>query len=127
MGSTTGILFLGGYPDTGFTPFRVFRRVVVRNNVIRFVDGLTEDLTFSLGIELYYCEGALVEDNVVDLPNAYPIRHHFCTTLSYFNNTNSAGQLIQGAVEEPAGSGVTPVKQDELTTRVEDASILSIL
>src|SRR2546426_9235471 len=47
----------------------------------------------------------LVEDNVVDLLNAYPIRHHLCTTRRYFNNTNSAGQLIQGGLEEPAGSG----------------------
>jgi len=67
-----------------------------------------------------------VENNVVDLANVYPIRHHYCTTVRYFDNTNSAGQLIQGALEEPAGSGVTPTRQDGLTTRVEDAAIVGI-
>ena len=112
--------------DTSYLPFRIFRRVVIRNNVIRFVDGLTEDIASSFGIDLYYCEDALVEDNVVDLANAYPIRHHSCRTMRYFNNQNSAGQLIQGGLEEPPGSGVTPIRQDELTTLVEDAAILSI-
>ena len=105
----------------------IFRRVIVRNNVIRFVDGLTEDFVASLGIELYYCEDAIVENNVVDLQKAYPIRHHYCTAVRYFNNRNSAGQLIQGTVEEPPGSGVTPVKLDELTTRIEDAAILGFV
>jgi hypothetical protein len=73
---------------------------------------------------LSYCEAGLVEDNMVDLAIADPIRHSNCTTVKYFNNTNSAGQLIRGLLVPPTGPSV---KQDELTTSIEDAAILCIL
>jgi hypothetical protein len=105
-------------------PFRVFRRVVIRNNVIRYVDNLTEQTVRNVAIELSYCEDALVENNVVDLAIADPIRHSDSNSVKYFNNTNPAGQLIQGALVPPTG---VAVKQDELTTFIEDAATLCLL
>ena len=104
--------------------FRVFRRLVIRNNVIRYVDNLTESIPLNLGIQLSFCEDALVQDNVVDLAIADPIRHWDSTTVKYFNNRSSGGQLIQGVFVPPTGPSV---KQDELTTVIEDAATLCLL
>jgi hypothetical protein len=111
-------------PQLDMAAFRVFRQLVIRNNVIRYVDNLTESTVLNLAIQLSSCEDALVEDNVVDLAIADPIRHSSSTTVKYFNNTNSAGQLIQGVL---VASGGGSVKQDELTTFIQDAAILSIV
>lgn len=107
--------------DDGFVPLdpRVFRQLVIRNNVVRNMDGLPEPLALNTGISVNYCENALIEDNVIDLPGAKPIVAANCTNLRFFNNRNSAGQLIQGVV------GTT--KQNELTTFIEDAAILARL
>ena len=122
-GPPRGIALLAS-PAVDMKAFRVFRRLVIRNNVIRYVDNLTESIPLNLGIQLSFCEDALVQDNVVDLAIADPIRHWDSTTVKYFNNTNPAGQLIQGVLGPPTGPSV---KQDELTTVIEDAATLCLL
>jgi hypothetical protein len=66
---------------------------------------------------------ALVEYNVVDVPGTDPLRHRDSTTVKYFNNRSPAGLLIQGELRPVSG---TSTRQDELTTLIEDAAILSI-
>ena len=124
-GLPVGIILVAN-PQAAFVDIgaRVFRRVVIRNNVIRYVDNLTEQTVRNLAIDLSYCEDALVENNVVDLAIADPIRHSNSNSVKYFNNTNPAGQLIQGALVPPSGP---LVNQDELTTFVDDATTLCIL
>jgi hypothetical protein len=97
----------------------VYRQLVIRNNVIRNMDGLPESPARNGGIAFTYCENALVENNVVDLPLANPIWFGNSTKVRFFNNRDSTGQLIQGTVGG--------VKQDELTTLIEDASVLAFL
>jgi hypothetical protein len=98
---------------------RVYRQLVIRNNVIRNMDGLPESPARNGGIAFTYCENALVENNVVDLPLADPIWFGNSTKVRFFNNRNSTGQLIQGTVGG--------VKQDELTTLIEEATVLAFL
>jgi hypothetical protein len=121
-GTPTGIKSrVDGFGDPDFAPIdpRLFRQLVIRNNVVRIMDGLPEPLALNTGISVSYCENALIEDNVIDLPKANPIVAANCTNLRFFNNRTPAGQLIQGVV------GTT--KQDELTTFIEDAAVLAIL
>jgi hypothetical protein len=92
---------------------------VIRNNVIRNMDGLGESPARNGGIVFSYCEDALVENNVIDLPLPNPIWFIASTNVRFFNNRNSAGKLIQGVLGT--------AKQDELTTLIEDAAILSFL
>jgi hypothetical protein len=87
--------------------------------VIRNMDGLPESPARNGGIAFTYCENALVENNVVDLPLANPIWFGNSTKVRFFNNRNSTGQLIQGTVGG--------VKQDELTTLIEEATVLAFL
>src|SRR5207247_6847416 len=93
-GSPVGIYLIAG-PAADFVAInaRVFRRLVIRNNVIRYVDDQTESTVRNLAINLSYCEDALVEDNVVDLAIADPVRHSSSTTVMYFTNSNSGVQL----------------------------------
>ena len=91
---------------------------------IRYADNSSGTTLNNDAIDVSSCEDALMEDNVIDLPIAYPIRHRNCTVVRYFDNTNPAGQLIQWAFDSQVDP---PVKQDELTTHVEDATTLCIL
>ena len=50
----------------------------------------------SIGIQLYRCENALVEDNVIDLNTSIPVRHYASGTVKYFNNETPARKLLQG-------------------------------
>jgi len=126
-GPPVGVQFIvhpGGIA-ADMTGFRIFRRVVIRNNVIRYVDNLKEQTVRNVGIHLDYCEDALVENNAVDLAISDPIRHDIHNTnVKYFNNRNSAGLLIPGALYP---SGGPAVKRDELTTLVADATGMSLL
>jgi len=105
--------------DPAFGTFPVFRRVVIRNNTIRYVDNLTEVTPYNLGINFGSCEDVLVENNVIDLLSPNPLAYGGCTSVRCFNNRDSSGKLIQGSIGA--------VKQDELTTFIEDAAILAML
>jgi hypothetical protein len=113
------VVYSFGIPEFAGIDPRVYRQLVIRNNVIRNMDGLPESPARNGGIAFTYCENALVENNVVDLPLANPIWFGNSTKVRFFNNRNSTGQLIQGTVGG--------VKQDELTTLIEDASVLAFL
>jgi len=65
------------------------------------------------------------ENNIVDLAGEHLIVHLLCTNVKYFNNTDSAGKLIQG--ENLHKPGDIFIKQDELATIIEDAELLSML
>jgi len=130
-GPPGGIRFSGAPQDTFFNsipglPVRIFRRVVVRNNIIRFVDTVAQGGGSELGINFNGCEDVLLENNVIDLTIANPITWVNCTNLRVFNNRTSPGQLIpvQGVATRADGS---TVKQDDLSKVIEDAAILSML
>jgi len=101
----------------------VFRRAVIRNNVIRFADGASDPLQFVLGIRLWNCEDAIVEDNVVDVDAPNPLRHYNSKSVRYFNNRTSSGLLLRGA-EENNNLQVIGIAS-ELTTDIEDALLLT--
>ncbi len=118
-GPPKGIGFSGAFEFGTFSSFRIWRRAVIRNNVIRYVDSLTEGTAYNQGINFNACEDVLVENNVIDLLSSSPIGYGGCTSVRCFNNRDPSGKLIQGVVGT--------AKQDELTTFIEDAAILSIL
>jgi hypothetical protein len=112
--------------DTFSTPFRIFRGVVMRNNIIRFVDTVTQGAGSEQGISLNGCENVLLEHNVIDATIQTLIGWVNCTNLRASNNRTSAGQLIpvQGVMML---ADFTSVKRDDLSKVIEDAAILSVL
>jgi hypothetical protein len=139
---TVGIQFTGSLPAAAdftsqppLTYFR-FRRVVVRNNQIRYVADVPTALPGRLddvGLDIAYCEDALVSDNLIDLfyssgssqvPIPKPMTDATSKSVYYFNNRVPSGALAQG-FSTPPGSVGGPVQ--EITTLVDDALMLSLL
>ena len=120
-GAPVGVQFYQ-IKDTGSQ--YIIRRAVIRNNVIRFADGASDPLQFALGIRLWNCESAIVEDNVVDLGAPNPIRHYNSKSVKYFNNRTSSGALLQGAEEDIALQVIRILP--ELTNDIEDELLLSV-
>jgi len=98
----------------------VFRKGIIRGNVIRQINGLHEADLFAVSITGF--EKAIIENNTIDLANPNPIRYYKCGQVYYFNNQTPGGQLILG-VDRTSGS---EIKQPELSRFVEDATVLSI-
>ena len=130
-GPPCGIAFAGAPQDPLFNsipgaPVRVFRRAVIRNNIIRFVETVTQGAGSERGISLNGCENVLLEHNVSDATILTPIAWVNCSNLRVFNNRSPAGQLIpvQGVVML---TDFSTVKRDDLSKVIEDAAILAML
>ncbi|MBL9169356.1 MAG: hypothetical protein JNN07_16570 [Verrucomicrobiales bacterium] len=110
--------------------FRAFGNVQIQNNLVRYVtspDGssLPGDVSQDKAVDLAYVINGNVENNVIDVANQLPMSHWRSNSVVYFNNRKSSGQLIQGALQDPAGSPFYPVQ--ELSTLIEDAMALALL
>jgi hypothetical protein len=95
--------------------------VVVRGNIIRYLDGL-----MGTGGGAVSIEGSVniqVRENIVDLPNlpTNPVRSRRCTNATYFSNRTPAGTLIRGINLD------TNRLFDELETLADDAFIFAML
>ena len=101
-----------------FPPQYTFRQVVVRNNLVRNLSSSTHGTFY--GIALAGAENALIDGNVVSLPQANPIFHNDTQSIRYFNNLEPSGKLIRGT------AGFNGPKVDELATRIEDALALCL-
>ena len=107
------------------------RNAVIRNNIIRYLTGPSgspvgsfSGLFGDFGMQVKYCEFALIENNVIDMPGAdHPILYESCKNVSCFNNLKPSGQLVQGELGTTASAAI----QQELTTLVDDALMLSFL
>ena len=90
-GPPTAILF--GYASFVLPP--LFRQLVIRGNIIRHVDGLSDPPPPTIqgaGIQVSGCGDLIVEDNLVDLDRATPIEFSLCDKVRFFNDRTSAGK-----------------------------------
>lgn len=104
---------------------KLYPRVVIRNNLIRHADGLSDSPLYSPSLAIYLrtCGYALIEENVINLGVSVPIDQASNTAVSYFDNADPGGKLIEGMdYTQPD----YPVKQSDLKTAFEDASLLAI-
>ena len=100
------------------SPQYTFRLAIVRNNLIRNLPNSTTGVFY--GIKFDGAENALVEGNLIALPQANPIFHTDTQSIRYFNNLEPSGKLIRGT------AGFNGPKVDELATRIEDALALCL-
>ena len=91
-GSPVGILV---YPQADSTPQYLCHQAVIRGNVVRHVNNTSDPSQRPVGIELWLCANALVENNVINLDTSAPIRQYGGGTLKYFNTQTPAGKLLQ--------------------------------
>ncbi len=102
-------------------PVHTHGEILIRNNTMQMVDGQTGPAFSAWGMLIAGAKHLSVEDNVVDVPNANPLREWRSGTVRFFNNQSAGGALIQGV------NGDTPtVKQTELAVQIEDALLLNL-
>jgi hypothetical protein len=100
--------------------------LLIRNNKIRYLDGLAEPTSTGSAIEVNGAKNLLVRDNVVDVTPGNPLRNQRCRSVKYFNNRNIANEvpglpLVQGLNVD------TGRKYDEPETEAEDAFVLAFM
>ena len=104
----------------------VFTQVIIRGNVIRQVDNLSDPTLRPLGIRLFNCQNAIVEDNVIDLDTSTPLRQFKSNPIRSFNNQKSSGVVLQFAEEDVNGNFLRMAADLSLTTAIEDVALLSL-
>ena len=112
---------LGNYNDTYST-----RDSIVRNNHFRAVDNLSDPTLLPIGIRLFNCQNAIVEDNVIDLDTSTPLRQFNSKPVKSFNNQTSSGTVLQFAEENSGGVYLRVAADLSLTTELEDVTLLSL-
>jgi hypothetical protein len=95
--------------------------IIIRNNKIRYNDGVPPPATTDPLIEVQGAKHLHVTNNIVDSGNAQALQNLRCGAATYFNNQTPAGVLIQGY---DSGLGI---KYSELATEAEDAFVLAFL
>jgi hypothetical protein len=101
-------------------PPYVHGQAVIRNNKIRYVDGVSGSFNGS-GIDVAGVGALIVSDNILDLVPANPITNKRCGSATYFHNRTPAGALVRG-LESATGR-----KYSELETDAEDAFVMAFL
>ena len=95
--------------------------VIIRNNKIRYVDGLAEEDSTGSGIEVNGAKNLLLRENLVEVLSANPICHQRCGSVNYFNNRTADGRLL------PKYDDSEQRWVEELDAQAEDAFILTFL
>jgi hypothetical protein len=123
----SGIQLAAGEAPANTNPV-LFPQALMRRNVIRHMDGISDPLQSPLppltssvvhGIFAFSCAGLITEENVVDLEASPSIQFATCGGVDFFANQTSAGKLLQGYTH------LTTFSTDELTTKVEDTAVLA--
>jgi len=96
-------------------------QIISRDNRIRYVDGLIQSNYVGYALEIRGTGALIARNNVIEVYPDNPIKNRRCGSVSYFNNTDPGGDLIQGYDPD------TGKKYDELETEAEDALVLALL
>jgi len=99
----------------------VFRRLTIRENLVRHVDNASDPTQFPYAVFLDSCENAIVDGNIIKLDRTAPIQHTNSKTVYPFNNRTPSGALLRGS--EYGTNKIDP----DLETQVEDALSMSLL
>src|SRR6266496_1134968 len=97
----------------------VFKNLSLRGNIARTIEGGSVPGYGGYASRLNSCEKGLVDANVIDLIGTPQLLQSFSGVLQYFDNQAPSGQLIQ-ATDKTSNRQV-----DELTTRIQEAALIS--
>ncbi len=105
-------------PD-GLPPY-IYGNIVIRRNVIRLLDGLSDPIYGGSGISIAGAKRVLVCDNIVNVPIGPVISDYRCGDVKYLNNRTASGLLLQGT------NAITLDKRTDLEVDIEDAALIAI-
>jgi hypothetical protein len=97
----------------------VFRRGLVRDNVVRQLDDALDSQT--LGVNVSSFENLLVEGNIISLAHPAPLQHLDSPNVEYFANQSAGGKAVFGFNRD------TNRYADELTTSIQDTTLIALL
>jgi hypothetical protein len=103
----------------------VYGDVIIRENKIRYLDGLFDPSFLGYPLNVQGARNLIVRENVLESapPGVAPLQNSLCGSVSYFNDETPAGVLVQGVQTD-----ATPNKKyAELATNAEDAFVLAFL
>jgi hypothetical protein len=106
--------------DFGSSSSKRCEQALVRNNKLRFQEENPQSTFKGRGIRVCGTDALIVENSVVDLFVANPLKNYRCGDVKYFNNATPAGVLIQGY------NAVAQTLYGEPATDAEDAILLAL-
>ena len=95
--------------------------VILRNNKIRYVDGVVKATYTGEASRVNGAKALQVQNNVLSCIPANSMKNSRCGAATYFNDLTPLGTLLQGYNID------TSVKYDELATMTEDSFVMSFL
>jgi hypothetical protein len=103
-------------------PNYYFTKMLVRDNKLRYMDGLFAPNYVGYGMQLDNAGNLLVRNNVIESAPATPppIQNNRCVSVAYFNNLQPSGQLIQGV------NGDNNTSYEELATEADFALVMGL-
>lgn len=103
-------------------PTYVFARVIIRDNKVRYLDGVFASNYVGYGMQLNSAADLLVRNNVIESAPVTPppIQNDRCGAVAYFNNLWPSGLLIPGV------NGDNNTQYEELSTLAEFALIMGL-
>jgi hypothetical protein len=101
-------------------PPYIFRQVVIRNNVIRMFNDVTDPNAHGLVIQ--GCGNLLTEGNIIDAAHiGYPMTHTRCEFVNFSNNRSPSGLVLTSLNLE------TGRYEAELADVIEEATLFALL
>jgi len=114
------------YGYEGVPPY-MFRHLVFRENIVRHLDSVPSTPSAvegaTVGLRIDSVDGALIQENIIDVEDPNPIQYLHSQNVKSFNNATAAGVLIRGHLST---SPETNQKDDDWATVIEDAMVLSL-
>jgi hypothetical protein len=108
-----------GVPPMVETPDYFHGDIIIRNNKIRWVDGLPPADT-GVKVRVAGAKNAIVKDNIIDTIATHPLENERCGSGTLFNNRAPGGLLLRGWNKDLSRY------YDELETEAEDALVMSL-
>ena len=100
-------------------PDFIHGEIIIRNNKIRYVDGVAPTGVTDVMIQANGAKNLMVNNNVLDTANPLPDQNSRCGNVTYFNNRSPSGTLYQGWNVD------TSRRYGELESQADDAFVLA--
>lgn len=98
----------------------VFGEVIIRDNVIRYLDAVFDPSYGGFAVKVAGAKGANVSSNVIENAATNPLQAARCGAIEFFDNRTPTGTLVRGY------DSVTMTKYGELEVDAEDALLLGL-
>ncbi len=106
--------------DADLPPPYIFRQVVLRKNVIRMFNDVTDENAH--GLLISGCENLVAEGNIIDAAHiGHPMQHIRSKFVKFFGNRSPSGQVLTSLNFD------TGRYESEVADQIEDALLIALM